>query len=649
MALTLTIALKLLLLPIVSIAYLGFCWTVYHRTVLVNGRGLINTSAEGLGVIKSGITTINILTIALGLWPVKTLLMDVKGEEFFRSLRRSSAGSSSNPRGINLATAHSISTPSLGAFETLTIILQRHCSLYLTVAFITGFIMMATSVLAPAALSIQEVMCDLNETTFEVAAMPPSSVAVSSTTGLSLPSSQYYLTDRMERKLQEAASITWAEGALDVVHSFEVNGARSKFAPSDPFRYIVPIPTNLSPMIPVRWFTDAFVLQPSCSWQETNISGTVPLQDVQNPSSTNPSTVINLPELGIGILLPVPRASSSGINPGFHLQYLSMRPAVFKQYWIFNSTTGDLPYGGHSIWSISQYRPNTTTSMSLLTFDARGLPTFGIRDNLGGIWEIAILACSPNFTIQTVEVQNKGKNLTVISTRSVSNGEDTSSAGNLDRREGDFFFSSIFTELTVETSPAIPWAGSGSQVQASLMFGWDQVKAFNPNLTDQVYSPNNPVVWSPMAIPDITSMYSRYLQSAAKLYMSGALGTARVSGFVRQPVTAFSVSIGHIIPSTILLIILNIINILAFFRSGKGELFNLLTIGSVLHESNVPADMAKFKEDNPNIEGEELDRAFRNASKDRLLKLDPRSEDNKGPDVLTVHDTNIDSDTHQFL
>lgn len=41
--------LKALLLPIIAIAYLGFCYAVHYRTVPVNTYGIVNTSPSNLG------------------------------------------------------------------------------------------------------------------------------------------------------------------------------------------------------------------------------------------------------------------------------------------------------------------------------------------------------------------------------------------------------------------------------------------------------------------------------------------------------------------------------------------------------------------------------------------------------------------------
>lgn len=50
--------LKALLLPIIAIAYLGFCYVVHYCTVPVNTHGIVNTSPSNLGRFPCTIRTI---------------------------------------------------------------------------------------------------------------------------------------------------------------------------------------------------------------------------------------------------------------------------------------------------------------------------------------------------------------------------------------------------------------------------------------------------------------------------------------------------------------------------------------------------------------------------------------------------------------
>jgi hypothetical protein len=85
---------KSLVLPLVAITYLTFCYVVANRPVPVTRTGIIDASPKHLGMtpptyylptfslslasVKSGITAISILIITFGLWPLRSLIDDLK-------------------------------------------------------------------------------------------------------------------------------------------------------------------------------------------------------------------------------------------------------------------------------------------------------------------------------------------------------------------------------------------------------------------------------------------------------------------------------------------------------------------------------------------------------------------------------------------
>ncbi|KAF8647973.1 hypothetical protein AX16_006421 [Volvariella volvacea WC 439] len=228
-----------------------------------------------------------------------------------------------------------------------------------------------------------------------------------------------WTTGRMSSKLEEAAAITWAEAALDFNYSF--NAAQvSPDGPSPsssglPAQYIVPLPVNLSPLTSARWLMDVFVLQPSCDWYTTNITGTVRIEDLFSNTTSLPQTTVNIPDLGIWFNISSP-TDSDALDRGFYMSHVP-----FGVYQAFNSTAGNAALGGYSIWKISQHFQNTTTDEALeftkeLMFNATGVPTFGVIDQHGGTFQYAFLACSPGASIETVEVANRGRDLAITST-----------------------------------------------------------------------------------------------------------------------------------------------------------------------------------------------------------------------------------------
>ncbi|KAK0498799.1 hypothetical protein EDD18DRAFT_51113 [Armillaria luteobubalina] len=117
---------KALVLPVVAIGYLAFCYSVHNRIVPVTGDGIVNLSLYSLATVKSGITT------------------NLRSEEFFRVLTARQAG-------VPLSTINAISSPSFGTIDSFMAIARRHCSSYFTLSFISGFIVVAVSSLAPSA------------------------------------------------------------------------------------------------------------------------------------------------------------------------------------------------------------------------------------------------------------------------------------------------------------------------------------------------------------------------------------------------------------------------------------------------------------------------------------------------------------------
>lgn len=63
-------------------------------------------------------------------------------------------------QGIRLASLNNVSTPSRGVWDSLVVITLQQGSRYFAGAFLAGFIFLAASTLAPAALSVDIVLFD---------------------------------------------------------------------------------------------------------------------------------------------------------------------------------------------------------------------------------------------------------------------------------------------------------------------------------------------------------------------------------------------------------------------------------------------------------------------------------------------------------
>lgn len=169
-----------LLLPLVAIAYIVFCYTVHYKTVPVRSGGLFDDSPANLGtsykilkferllnlssadVIKSGVTSISTIIIGLGLLPVYSLIADPKvgfktvvqsvsltsmkyqSEGFFRLTRTRRSGAL-------LGYINGISSPSFGIIDSVMLVVYRYCSPYFVLVIVATILALVVSTLAPAA------------------------------------------------------------------------------------------------------------------------------------------------------------------------------------------------------------------------------------------------------------------------------------------------------------------------------------------------------------------------------------------------------------------------------------------------------------------------------------------------------------------
>ncbi|KAH7930354.1 hypothetical protein BV22DRAFT_74847 [Leucogyrophana mollusca] len=235
---------KTLILPFVAIGYLTFCYIVHQRVVPLKTYGLFKVTPDHLAAIKGGITSVSIIIVSIALWPLTDLLSDLKSEEFFRVL-------SGHEKGVPLSTLNQISSPSFGQVQTLKAMISRHCSRYWIASFIGSLMVLITSTLAPAALSIQSVLSDGEIMAFAVGAIPSQIIWNASDT--------LFPGSKAADYSDTAASILWAEMELGVQYAFTaVNSADPSFA-----AYIVPTPPDLSTSTSSRWLTDVIGLNPT--------------------------------------------------------------------------------------------------------------------------------------------------------------------------------------------------------------------------------------------------------------------------------------------------------------------------------------------------------------------------------------------------
>ncbi|KAF8636270.1 hypothetical protein AX16_011040 [Volvariella volvacea WC 439] len=483
-------------------------------------------------------------------------------------------------------------------------ILKRKSSPHFSVGIVSSFIVMAISALAPATISIQSVTIDRGEgDVCKVAAMGPSSVAIlNSSISSSYPTYQRYsITQEMGVNLREAADFTCLQmkmgmdptsptlhdlGFLDHPWSFPSSDSRS----GSP-QYAVPFPLDLQPSMPTRWRTDAFALRPVCNWQNATESSQIEYLSDRTLNVHNQS-------LGISFHLDV---APTADNESYVFDIRHASTVLDGRFTIWNTTTNDVPSRGYSIWAIiTRSSDDFLPGMVNLT----RIPTFLIDS-----FQIGILICSPGFSIETVEVRNEGTSLFV------SPLTTTAREGNLDQRQAELFFTSVFGGFSqaLAKTPELP-PGNISQVKVGLIFGWALFGL--SSLFNEDEMPHQ----RPIYAEDITPLYAKYLEFATTWYMTGLLGVAYAPVMVSS--LAFTASRVYAIISTVLLAILNVINIWAYFRSSRGKVFSLLTAANALHDSGVTEMVRQVKKENMGASAEEIQERFEEESKGHSVTLD---------------------------
>jgi hypothetical protein len=100
---------------------------------------------------------------------------------------------------------------------------------------------------------------------------------------------------------------------------------------------------------------------------------------------------------------------------------------------------------------------------------------------------------------------------------------------------------------------------------------------------------NNP----PTLLTNITTVYKQVIQSASKIFLSGACGKFNTTGGLLQEQVVFKSSLGHVIISAILFALLTTGFMVAQFRKRR-DLFTLVEVAAALADS--PDALQKFVE-----------------------------------------------------
>ncbi|KAF9236450.1 hypothetical protein BU15DRAFT_77031 [Melanogaster broomeanus] len=444
---------------------------------------------------------------------------------------------SSHSHGVPLETINHISSPSFGNIDSLMALWRRTCSNHYSMGFVASLLVWVVATLAPGALTIDSVLIDGEMMAIAIGAILPQRVLNASD---SIPAFNASFNSDM------AASIAWAEMELGVQYSFGiVNTSDPDYA-----AYIVPIPLDLASTTTARWLTDVIGLNPSCSWALTNM--TRPF----NVTLSDSDAIVFLLDFDLNVRVPGDSTDPIPLPP-------SQVPFIMSEII--------QPRPRNRRFDSVPSRPMRIRVSRRIRARSHGLPTFTI-EIYDQTWSMTILVCVPNVTIETRELTRQG-NLHPVQTTSL--------------------FSIATMSLTEGAGPGedgSEYDSLGSQVQGEVLYGkqqWDGL----PILA----SPRTNLTITLAPLEDITKGYTQIIQSAAKSYLAGYLGTAYVPGRLSTTEVIFSSSIPNVAVSTVIFIILAVLIILAQFRPGKGTEFTLINVVAAVHGSELPAQFAQMK------------------------------------------------------
>ncbi|KAH7342034.1 hypothetical protein B0J17DRAFT_649176 [Rhizoctonia solani] len=521
-------------MPVVAFAYMAVCYAAATGIVPVR-IWMVDEPTNHLFAIKAGITTINIIVIALALLPLKSLLDELKGEEFFRMLRISRSG-------VPLKAINNVSTPSHTYGRGLLSILQNHASKYYSGAVLTGLMATLISSLAPAALSVGVIPVDKELTAFRVGSVASDSVIKVYLTGVST-------NPKFNSRATEAASMGWVQGVLGVSMSFQPTS----------LKYGVPVPLDLEPTDRARYVTDVAVMDPVCTW-------TVPNPPVTPPANISDSSAelnLTLPDFGV-VAQVSPRVFGFPIfDNKMSLKVLSedsFTPLV-------NISTGDPPITGVMGWLMTSCKscgpatgttPHVTVNMSgIPTQEYQGVQVVG-NVTEPQITEFSILMCDPRLSVETREVRLDG---------------GLTRQGNLHLAQTRLLVGKALKKFDSNSGPDSTVAAAGKEGQLQLFFGAVENSTLTPVLT-------------PRPVEELTHGYMVAQQAAMRTYLSGRMASSWVPGRVQEMKLVLTSSLPHVIVSTILFVFAAIFINICYLRSDT-EQFTLFSVAAALSNSNL--------------------------------------------------------------
>ncbi|CUA75878.1 putative protein YuaQ [Escherichia coli K-12] [Rhizoctonia solani] len=533
-------------MPVVAFAYISFCYSAATRVVPVR-IWMVDEPTSHLSAIKAGITTINIIIITLSLLPLKSLLDELKGEEFFRMLRISKSG-------VPMKAINNVSTPSHTYVRGLLSIIQTHASKYYAGAVLTGLMATLISSLAPAALSVGVISVDKELTAFRVGAVASDSVIKQVEPLFAIQRVTY---DNSEAT--EAASMGWVQQVLGINLTFQATS----------LKYGVPVPLDLQAFDRARYVTDVAVMNPVCTWTVPS----PPVVPVANASDSSAVVNLTLPDFGVSTQL-YPR------NFGFPLLGSKMSLTVLGEditSALVNISTGDPPITGVMGWLMTRCKScqPSTEEKFYNTINMTGLPTQeyqGVRI-VGNVSEpetaeFSILMCDPRLSVETREVRLDGSGRITV----MENGGLTRQ-GNLHLAQTRLLLGKGLAKFGSDSGPNTMFSGVGQETQIKMFFGPIENSTLTPVLT-------------PRPISELTHGYMVAQQAAMRSYLSGRMSSSVVPGRMQEMKLVFTSSLPQVVVSTVLFVFAAIFINACYLRSDT-EQFTLFSVAAALSNSNL--------------------------------------------------------------
>ncbi|KAG8748102.1 hypothetical protein FRC10_008835 [Ceratobasidium sp. 414] len=528
-------------LPVIAFMYLAFCYVAATRVVRVSIYS-IDTPINHLYGIKAGVTTLSIIVIGIALLPVKSLLDDLKGEEFFRRLRKARAG-------LPLDHINDVSTPSHALSKGFFSIFRFQASKYYAGAILSSFVAAAISSLAPAALSVGVIPVDNELTAFRVGAVARDSLYISDMDAA-------YENPDFTSKATEAASM----------------GIDMTFKPTS-LKYAVPVPLDLTPKDLARWVTDVIVMDPVCNWAVSD----PPMAPPTGPDANNTFSAkvnLTLPNYGVGsnFYLSQLQSTYSKIVKVFSSDFDAIGSGLY------NLTTNDPPTQGITAWLVAQCTSCTAgVGEDPAKIDFTGVPIqqFSSPKSVGtnvttDTLNVGVLVCDPRASIETREVRMDGSGGVEV----VEDGRTFVPQGNLQISQTRLLLAKALQAYTGSSGPDTGFDGIGKAAQVRLLFGP------TGNATETT-------TLKPLPIDQLTRGYNLAVQAAMRAYLSGSMATAYVPGRTQTLTLVFTSSLPHVIVSTILFGFTALFINACYLRSDN-EQFTLFSVSAALARSNLP-------------------------------------------------------------